>query len=298
MGVWRRKVKITRAGWVGGVVGWVALGSLLVAGDFPARLAELEAVHGGRLGVCALDTGSGRRLGYRENERFAMCSTFKLALAAAVLARSDAGQEVLTRTVAFAENDLLEYAPVTRERVGNGGMTVMELCAAIIGVSDNTAANLLLATVGGPAGFTAWLRSIGDETTRLDRTEPTLNENRPGDPRDTTTPSAMADTVRRLLVGGVLRAESRERLLGWLESSPTGKMRLRAGLPPWWRVGDKTGSGLDNATNDLAIVFPPGRPPLIMVVYYTGSREDKPARDAVLAEVARLVVAEFTRDAP
>ena len=281
-----------------GIVGVALLGGSLVADDASVRLAGLEQAHGGRLGVCAIDTAGQRRLEYRADERFAMCSTFKLALAAAVLARSDAGQEVLTRTVAFAENDLLEYAPVTRERVGNGGMTVMEFCAAIIGVSDNTAANLLLATVGGPAGFTAWLRSLGDETTRLDRTEPTLNENRPGDPRDTTTPSAMAETVRRLLVGGVLRAESRERLLGWLESSPTGKMRLRAGFPAGWRVGDKTGSGLDNATNDLAIVFPPGRPPLIMVVYYTGSREDKPARDAVLAEVARLVVAEFTRDAP
>ncbi len=291
-------MKKSLAGWVGGMVGLATLGSLLLAGDFSARLAELEKVHGGRLGVYVFDTGSGASLGYRQDERFAMCSTFKLTLAAAVLARVDAGSESLARRVPFGETDLLEYAPVTRERVAEGGLTVAELCAAMVEVSDNTAANLMLARVGGPSGFTAWLRSLGDNETRLDRTEPYLNTNLPGDPRDTTTPAAMARTLERVLTRTVLTPSSRSLLISWLERSVTGKTRLRAGFPAGWRVGDKTGSGPGNAYSDLAIAWPPGRPPLLVAVYYTGSAQGKETLDAVLAGVARLVAAWFEQSPP
>ncbi len=271
---------------------------LLSEADFSARVAELESAHGGRLGVMALDTGTGRRVGYRSDERFAMCSTFKLALAAQVLARVDAGREQLGRPVRFGEKELLDYAPVAREKVGGGAMGVEEMCAAVVEVSDNTAANLLLESVGGPRGFTAWLRSLGDETTRLDRIEPELNTNLAGDERDTTTPAAMVSTLEKILAGPVLGSSSREKLISWMERCVTGRARLRAGFPAGWRAGDKTGSGAGGATNDLAIAWPPGRAPLIVAVYYSGSGGSVEAREAVLAEVARLVAGKFAARVP
>ncbi|MFN8095793.1 MAG: class A beta-lactamase [Vicinamibacteria bacterium] len=256
----------------------------------PAQpLAALEKRIGGRLGVVALDTGSGRRLEYRADERFAMCSTFKLLLAAAVLKRVDAGRESLDRRIAYGATDLLEYAPVTRERVADGGMSVAALCRASVEVSDNTAANLLLGTLGGPEGLTRFARSLGDEATRLDRLEPMLNANEPGDPRDTTTPTAMAETVRKLLLGDTLSAASRARLESWLVASPTGARRLRAGFPADWRAGDKTGTGANGATNDLAIAWPPGRAPIVVAAYLGESKAPLAEREAALAEVGRLV---------
>lgn len=254
-----------------------------------SRLAAIEAKTGGRLGVAALDTGSGRRIEYRADERFAMCSTFKLLLAAAVMARVDAGRESLDRRVAFGPPDLLEYAPVAREHVAEGSMPVSALCAAAVGKSDNTAANLLLASLGGPEGLTRYARSLGDEVTRLDRAEPKLNQNAPGDPRDTTTPAAMLASSRKVLVGDALSAASRARLEAWLVGSTTGAARLRAGFPPTWRAGDKTGTGMNGATNDVAIAWPPGRPPVLAAVYLTGSPLALAAREAALAEVGRII---------
>jgi beta-lactamase class A len=219
-----------------------------------------------------------------------MCSTFKLALAGAVLARVDAGKESLERTVAYTSTDLLSYAPITRERAKEGSMTVGALCAAAVEVSDNTAANLLLRTLGGPAEFTRYLRSLGDEVTRLDRDEPTLNTNEPGDARDTTTPDAMLATMNALLLGGALSPASRLQLQAWLVASTTGAARLRAGVPPSWRVGDKTGTGANGATNDLAILWPPGRSPILIAAYSTGAKGSDDERNALLAEVARIVL--------
>jgi beta-lactamase class A len=256
-------------------------------------LAGLEARHGGRLGVAVLDTGSGARLERRAHERFAMCSTFKTLAAALVLARVDRNDERLDRRVVFAKGDLVTYSPVTEKRVGAPGMTLAELCEAAITLSDNTAGNLLLASVGGPAALTAYLRSIGDAVTRLDRIETDLNEATPGDPRDTTTPAAMLETVRRVVVGDalgdVLSAASRERLTSWLVANRTGDARLRAGFPKDWRVGDKTGSGNHAATNDVAVVWPPGRPPLVVAVYYAESSASDGARNGILADVARAI---------
>jgi beta-lactamase class A len=255
-------------------------------------LAAIEARVGGRLGVAALDTGSGRRIEYRAGDRFAMCSTFKLLLAAAVLARVDAGRESLDRVVAYGPRDLLDYAPVTREHLPEGGMTVSALCAASVEFSDNTAANLLLASLGGPEGLTRYARSLSDAVTRLDRVEPWLNANEPGDPRDTTTPAAMLADVKTLLLADALSAASRGRLEAWLSASRTGAARLRAGFPPEWRAGDKTGTGNSGATNDIAIAWPPDRPPVIVAAYLSGSSAPLAAREAALAEIGRLIAAD------
>ncbi|MEO5559413.1 MAG: class A beta-lactamase [Dokdonella sp.] len=256
--------------------------------DAPARLQALEHQHGGRLGVSILDTGSGRRVAYRGSERFLMCSTFKLLAVAAVLARVDRGAEGLDRRIVFGNKAVLSYAPITRLHVGEPGMTVAELCEAAITVSDNTAANMLLARLDGPSSVTAFVRGLGDTVTRLDRMEPDLNVGSPGDVRDTTTPDAMLATLQSVLLGQVLTDVSRERLLAWLRATSTGVDRLRAGLPAGWTACDKTGSGSHAETNDVAIFFPPQRKPLLVTAYYAASSADAATRSAVLAEVGRI----------
>jgi len=255
-----------------------------------ARLAELERRIGGRVGLAVLDTGSGRRMAWRAGERFAMCSTFKLMLAAAVLARADAGAERLDRPVAYGPKDLLDYAPTARAHVGEGRLSVAALCEAAVTLSDNTAANLLLASVGGPAGYTRFLRSLGDKTTRLDRTEPTLNTALAGDLRDTTTPDAMLGDMRAVLLGRVLSPAGRETLTGWMRACQTAGNRIRAGLPAGWSAGDKTGTGANGSTNTLSILWPPGgRPPILAALYCQGSTQPRPAIEAVQADVGRLI---------
>jgi len=264
--------------------------ALVARADVVSDLAALEAKHGGRLGVAALDTGSGKQIGHRADGRFAMCSTFKLLLAAAVLARVDAGKESLERRVPYSGADLLSYAPITRKHVAEGAMTVGDLCAAAIQYSDNTAANLLLPIVGGPEGLTRWLRAIDDKTTRIDRIEPDLNTNLPNDPRDTTAPAAMVATTRKLLVGGALSATSRDQLARWLVGNTTGRARLRAGFDPEWTVGDKTGTGERGAANDVAIVWPKkGAAPWLIAVFYSAPDARPAERDAIIAEAGRLV---------
>jgi beta-lactamase class A len=261
------------------------------ANDATSSLAELERRNGGRLGVAALDTANGRRVGHRPDELFPLCSTFKFLAAALVLARVDRGGEKLDRRVVFSDKDLVTYSPVTKEHVGPGGMTLAEICDAAVTLSDNTAGNLQLASFGGPSGLTSYMRSLGDRTTRLDRIETELNEAKPGDPRDTTKPAAMLGTMQRLLIGDALFASSRDRLIGWLLASKTGARRLRAGLPADWRVGDKTGSGSNGTANDVAIAFPPGRSPILIAAYYTEATIPDDARNTVIAEAGRLAVA-------
>lgn len=253
-----------------------------------ARLMALERAHGGRLGVAILDVDSGRRVNHRGEQRFALCSTFKLLAAALVLARVDRGEERLDRRLAYDRDALVTYSPVTEQHVG-AGMTLAELCQAAVTVSDNTAGNLLLASFGGPPALTAFARSLGDGATRLDRIEPELNDVPPGDERDTTTPAAMLVSLRALLVGDALSATSRTRLRDWLLASSTGGRRLRAGVPADWLVGDKTGTGERGATNDVGILLPPGRGPLLVAAYYDAPDDlAGPQRDAVIAEVGRI----------
>ena len=263
------------------------------AADATAQFKAIETRLRGRLGVAALDTGTGARLGYRADERFAMCSTFKLLLAAAILARVDAGKLSLQQRVPFTKADLLGVAPVSRAHVGEGGLSLERLCAAAVSESDNTAANLLLGLVGGPEGYTRYLRGLGDPITRLDRRELALNTNLPGDPRDTATPNATEGNLRRVLAGDALSPASRERLTGWMIATQTGLARLRAGLPRTWRVGDKTGTGGNGALNDIAVAWPPGRPPIVIAAYSSGSSAPAADREAGLAEVGRIVAKAF-----
>ncbi|WP_158817278.1 class A beta-lactamase [Methylocapsa sp. S129] len=257
------------------------------------EIAALEAREGGRLGVAVLDSASGLSLAHRAEERFPMCSTFKLLAAAAVLSRVDAGSEQLDRKVPYGAADLLEYAPVTKAHLADGGMSVGDLCAAAIDWSDNTAANLLLQIIGGPAGFTGYARSLGDSVTRLDRNEPTLNTSIPGDERDTTTPLAMARAMQAVLLDKKLSEASRRQLEAWLMGDKVGDKRIRAGLPPSWRIGDKTGSGDNGSTNAIAIIWPPDRAPLLATVYYTGSTASVDARNGVHKDIGAIIAKTF-----
>lgn len=251
-------------------------------------LAQIERESGGRIGVALLASESGQVTGYRMDEPFPMCSTFKVLAVAAVLARVDRGEEHLARSIPIAEADILKYAPVTSQHIGTSGMTIAELCEAAITLSDNTAANLLLHSLGGPAAVTAFARSIGDTHTRLDRTEPTLNEAAPGDLRDTTTPRAMAADLRALLLGAVLTSASRAMLKEWMVQCQTGLKKIRSALPANYLAGDKTGSGDRNTSNDVAVIWPPGQAPRVLTVYLTGIKTDRPdAQAALIAEITR-----------
>jgi beta-lactamase class A len=256
------------------------------------EIKRLESESGGRLGVCVLDTATGTRHVHRGDERFPMCSTFKALAAAAILARVDAGKEQLTRRITYDASALVTYSPVTEKHVGGDGMTLAEICEAAVTLSDNTAGNLLLSALGGPPGLTAFARSLGDQITRLDRDEPSLNEALPDDPRDTTTPNAMASNLQALVVGTTaLSAPSREQLTAWLVANKTGDTRLRAGLPKDWRVGDKTGTGARGTNNDVAVIWPPGKAPIVITAYLTGATVPAAQQNAIWASVARAVSA-------
>ncbi|KND61607.1 Beta-lactamase [Candidatus Burkholderia verschuerenii] len=256
------------------------------------QFASIESETGGRLGVAILDTASGTHYAYRANERFPMCSTFKFLLAAAILERQDRAEESLDRRIAFTKDDVVANSPVSGPRAGGAGMTVAELCEAAITRSDNTAANLLLASIGGPTALTAFARQIGDRTTRLDRIEPALNEAIDGDLRDTTTPSAMLTDMREILLSQRLSSSSRDRLVAWLVANQTGGTRLRAGLPSNWRIGDKTGTGEQGTANDIAIVWPTGRAPILVAAYLTQAVHAAPAqRDAAFRQIGALAAA-------
>jgi beta-lactamase class A len=261
--------------------------------DTEASFGVIEQRIGGRLGVYALDTETGRELAHRADERFALCSTFKWVLAACVLARADRSEVSLGERIAFGAEDLLEYAPACRAHVNEGSMTIAALAEAIVTVSDNTAANLLLAKLGGPAAVNEFSRSHGDRVTRLDRSEPELNANAPGDVRDTTTPRAMAALMHRILIAEAIAPASRERLVGWMRASVTGKERLRAGLPREWVVGDKTGTGNRGACNDVAVAWPREHAPVLIAVYLSDGQSGLPALQAAHAEVARLIATDF-----
>jgi beta-lactamase class A len=219
-----------------------------------------------------------------------MCSTFKALAAGFVLARVDKGEENLQRRVSYGKDKLVDYSPLSEKHAGADGMTIAELCEAAVTVSDNTAANLLLESFGGPPVLTDWLRSIGDGTTRLDRTEPTLNEGRKDDPRDTTTPDAMLDTLGNLTLGSILTEASCDRLIAWLVASTTGKERLRAGLPQDWKIGDKTGTGPNGSLGDIAVIWPPDRGPIVAAVYIGEATVPVKELNPVFAEVGRMIV--------
>lgn len=247
--------------------------------------ARLEKESQGRLGIFLLDTADGASAGLRAGERFPMCSTFKLMLAACILARVDQGREKLGRRLPVAKSDIVSYSPVVEHRVG-ADISIGELCEATMTLSDNAAANLLLGTFGGPAAMTDFARAIGDTAFRLDRIETMMSEAKPGDQRDTTSPQAMAQSLRRLALGDTLSATSRAQLIAWLKANKTGDTRIRAGLPKDWIVGDKTGTGGHGTSNDVAIIWPKNRAPVILSVYLTGSKLPAARRDTLIASIA------------
>ncbi|VWC24635.1 PEN family class A beta-lactamase, Bcc-type [Burkholderia lata] len=255
-------------------------------------LAALERSAGGRLGVCAIDIASGRRAEHRQNERFPFCSTFKAMLSAAVLAQSVERPALLQQRVTYTKADLVNYSPVSGKHVDDG-MTVAALCEAAIQYSDNSAANLLMKLLGGPSAVTAYARSIGDDSFRVDRWETELNTALPGDLRDTTTPAAMAASMRVLMLGDALPAAQRAQLVTWMRGNKVGDKRLRAGVPAGWTVADKTGTGDYGTTNDAGVVWSPSRAPIALAVYYTQARADARSKEDVIASVARIVVQAF-----
>ncbi|WP_411035017.1 BKC/GPC family carbapenem-hydrolyzing class A beta-lactamase [Shinella sp. BYT-45] len=260
-------------------------------GALEERLAELEARHEGRIGVAILNLATGARLGHRVDERFLMCSTFKALLAGHVLARVDREEETLDRRIVVKASDLVDWSPVVEKRVGGAGISIAELCEATITLSDNAAANLLLAAFGGPKAVTQFLRGAGDEVTRLDRTEPTLNYHEaPDDERDTTTPAAMAETLRKLIFGDVLSARSKAQLAAWLVMNKTGDARLRAGFPADWMTGDKTGTNGDKHgnANDVAVAWSPDRGAVIVAAFCEMPGISGDARNAVIAGIGRI----------
>jgi beta-lactamase class A len=262
---------------------------------FLAGIRKLETGlgKGARIGVQLIDPVTGRNASYRATERFAMCSTFKFLLAGMVLHRVDHRLERLNRQVAIPSTGLLPNSPTTSTYAG-GTLDIGALCEAAMTRSDNTAANLLLGTLGGPPALTKFLRSIGDAVTRLDRIETDLNEALPGDPRDTTTPAAMLDDLRRLTMGPVLTPASRRQLAFWLANNTTGTLKLKKGLPATWSIGDKTGAGGHGSNNEVALIWPAGRyprQPLFVTAYITGGDEpDALARNPVHARIGELIV--------
>jgi beta-lactamase class A len=267
--------------------------------DAVARLRALERSAGGRLGAFVLDTGSGRSVGWRADERFCHCSTFKLSLAALALREVDAGRLDPAEPLAFGRADLVGYSPVVAANLASGRLPIRTLAEAIQVTSDNAAANVLMRRLGGPAAVTRFWRGIGDGTSRLDGYEPDINVIPPGTTQNSTTPRAMAATVRRIVLGDVLGATSRTRLRAWMAATRSGQDRIRAGMPAGWRGLDKTGTGMrpatGNKTNDLAVLLPPGGGhPLIVTGYYENpsfAEDVRPADEAVLKALGTLAVA-------
>ena len=241
--------------------------------------------------MCLWHPASGARFGQRMDERFPMCSTFKFLLAAAVLERAGRGALSLDQRVPVRAADLLAHSPVSARHVGKD-LGVRDLCRATLTTSDNAAANLLLPLVGGPAGLTAFLRAQGDAVTLAARYEPDANRFAADDPRDTTSPAAMAGNLQRFVLGDALALAARRQLADWLIDNETGDARLRAGLPPGWRVGDKTGSNGRDTSNDIAVLWPRrGGTPWVLAAFLQGSTLDDAGRDGILRRVGERAAA-------
>ncbi|MDF9717840.1 MULTISPECIES: class A beta-lactamase [unclassified Nocardioides] len=260
--------------------------------DASAALAALEEQYDARLGVLAVEVGTGRTVAHRADERFAFASTIKALQVGALL--ETATDADLQRRVTWTEADLVTYSPVTEQYVADG-LTVLELADAAVRFSDNTAANLLFAELGGPAGLGERLRGVGDTTTNPVRVEPELNTAVPGDERDTTTPRAMAATLQAYALGDVLTPERRALLVDLLRRNTTGDALVRAGVPDGWTVGDKTGSASWGTRNDVAVAWPPAdadrTSPVVVVVMTGGDAEDAPTHDALVADATRAAFA-------
>lgn len=255
-------------------------------------LKDLEEASGARLGVCALDTGTGLQIRYRADERFPLCSTFKVFVGSAILQRSVKNPGLLQQRIRYSLKDLATYSPVAEKHLDDG-MTVAELCAAAIQYSDNTSANLLMKILGGPSAVTAFARSIGSSEFQIDRWEPEMNTAIPGDLRDTATPASIARGLKSLLLGDGLPDLQKEQLKEWLIGNTTGAKRIRAAAPAAWQVGDKTGSGDYGTANDIAVLWPPEGRPIILAIYQTHQQAEARRSDELIVAAARIVLKEF-----
>lgn len=257
------------------------------------QLNTLEKYSQGRLGVALINTEDNSQIIYRGEERFAMASTSKVMAVAAVLKASEKQAGLLDKNITIKKSDLVAYSPITEKHLTTG-MTLAELSAATLQYSDNTAMNKILDYLGGPAKVTQFARSINDVTYRLDRKEPELNTAIHGDPRDTTSPIAMAKSLQALTLGDALGQSQRQQLVTWLKGNTTGDHSIKAGLPKHWVVGDKTGSGDYGTTNDIAVIWPENHAPLILVVYFTQQEQDAKYRKDIIAKAAEIVTKEMS----
>ena len=260
-----------------------------VAEQAPSVLKDYERASGGKIGVYAENVKSGAKFAWRADERFVMCSTFKASVAACALARIDRGEDKLDEMISYSQKDILDYAPVAKENLAKGALSISDLCKGAVELSDNTCANLLLKRIGGPAKLTAFWRSLGDETSRLDHYEPELNRSPPGDPHDTTTPHAMTGNLKRLVLGEALSPSSRDQLTDWMVNCKTGAKRLRGGLPKDWRIGDKTGNNGKDAVSDIAVAWAKPDAPIVVAVYTQGGKPNAAQHEQVFAAIGRMV---------
>ncbi|MFG3553409.1 class A beta-lactamase [Micromonospora sp. NPDC047557] len=258
------------------------------AADRDHEFRQLEERFDARLGIYAIDTGTGRTVQYRADERFAYASTYKALAAAEVLDETTDAE--LDRVVRYSADDLVTYSPITEQHVGDG-MTLRAIADAAVRYSDNTAGNLMLRQLGGPQKFEKELREVGDKVTDPARYETALNEARPGDRRDTSTARALTQDLRAYAVGDALDPADRDVLNGWLRGNTTGGALIRAGVPEGWVVGDKTGAGGYGTRNDIAVTWPPDRAPIVLAVLSSRDQKDASYDDALIAEATEVVLA-------
>lgn len=285
----------------------VLLASLLIFGIWSTSRAtdasvidkarDIESRLSARVGLAIIDTGSERRWTYNAHDRFPMASTFKVFACGALLHQVDAGKDNLDRTMSIAQADLVTHSPVLDRLVGQQ-ISARDLCAATLRTSDNAAANKILERIGGPAGWTQFMRRIGDDTTRLDRVEPALNEARPGDVRDTTSPAAIASALRVLVLGDALSPSSRELLTSWMMANEVGGPLLRASIPATWVIADRTGAGGHGARGIIAVMWPPARAPIVAAIYIAETEASMEDRNAAIADLGAALAAEVSQLAP
>lgn len=258
------------------------------------QLAHLETSSGGRLGIAAINTGNNQRIQYRANEYFPMGCTSKVIGVAAILKESMKNNQLLQERIKYKKNDLTNWTPITEKHLVDG-MTVAELCAAAISYSDNTAMNLLTKKLGGPAGLNTFARFIHDEHFKLDHWWPDEALASPASREDATTPAAMTESLRKLVLGDVLADSQREMLITWLKKNTTGDNRIRAGVPQGWIVGDKTGTGFYGATNDIAVIWLPNCSPIVVTIFYSSNKKDAPNREDIIASATRILMKSYAQ---
>ncbi|WP_085905710.1 class A beta-lactamase [Kiloniella majae] len=249
----------------------------------------LEESIGGRIGVAVYDLQTGQKWEYRSDEKFPMSSTFKPFACAALLTQNERKDETLERMVSVSRDDLVSYSPVIEKYADDGEVSLRKSCEATVSISDNTAGNLVLKEIGGPEGFTRFMRSIGDNTTRLDRWETELNEAQPDDLRDTTSPKAIATSLQKLLLEDALSPEARIEITNWMLNDRVADDLFRSRLPKGWKIADKTGAGGFGSRGIIAVIWPPSHKAVVASVYMTGNDADFKTRNAAIAEIGAAI---------